>query len=128
MNLRNDIFVDLSCFLLCYLNTIFLYAKSKKKIHVIVKLVFHCIICSLFAIGAQLINSHSYASSPIIGGPSIGHPPVITNKTPATQPTTNEVYLVWDDKDMFMVGLYTLLRFYFVFYCFLVVFAYLSMV
>ncbi|XP_062096499.1 protein SUPPRESSOR OF FRI 4 [Humulus lupulus] len=52
--------------------------------------------------GVQLINSHSYASGPNTGGPSIGPPPVITNKTPATQPATNEVYLVWDDEAMSM--------------------------
>ncbi|KAK3432432.1 hypothetical protein EUGRSUZ_E04313 [Eucalyptus grandis] len=48
------------------------------------------------------VNSHSYASGPNTGGPSIGPPPVITNKAPATQPATNEVYLVWDDEAMSM--------------------------
>ncbi|KAH0772103.1 hypothetical protein KY290_016084, partial [Solanum tuberosum] len=47
-------------------------------------------------------NSHSYASGPNTGGPSIGPPPVITNKAPANQPATNEVYLVWDDEAMSM--------------------------
>ncbi|GAB2227262.1 hypothetical protein Droror1_Dr00009077 [Drosera rotundifolia] len=46
------------------------------------------------------INSHSYASGPNTGGPSIGPPPVIANKPP--QPATNEVYLVWDDEAMSM--------------------------
>lgn len=50
-----------------------------------------------------LVNSHSYASGPNTGGPSIGPPPVIANKAPATQPATNEVYLVWDDEAMSMV-------------------------
>ncbi|KAK4360864.1 hypothetical protein RND71_019816 [Anisodus tanguticus] len=48
------------------------------------------------------VNSHSYASGPNTGGPSIGPPPVITNKAPANQPATNEVYLVWDDEAMSM--------------------------
>ncbi|CAA3018088.1 SUPPRESSOR OF FRI 4 isoform X2 [Olea europaea subsp. europaea] len=47
-------------------------------------------------------NSHSYASGPNTGGPSIGPPPIIANKAPATQPATNEVYLVWDDEAMSM--------------------------
>ena len=50
------------------------------------------------------VNSHSYASGPNTGGPSIGPPPVITNKAPANQPATNEVYLVWDDEAMSMVS------------------------
>ncbi|CAN4078480.1 unnamed protein product [Withania somnifera] len=48
------------------------------------------------------VTSHSYASGPNTGGPSIGPPPVITNKAPANQPATNEVYLVWDDEAMSM--------------------------
>ncbi|XP_030943570.1 protein SUPPRESSOR OF FRI 4 isoform X2 [Quercus lobata] len=52
--------------------------------------------------GGTLSNSHSYASGPNTGGPSIGPPPVIANKAPATQPATNEVYLVWDDEAMSM--------------------------
>ncbi|KAK9937229.1 hypothetical protein M0R45_014032 [Rubus argutus] len=48
----------------------------------------------------NLNNSHSYASGPNTGGPSIGPPPVIANKAP--QPATNEVYLVWDDEAMSM--------------------------
>ncbi|XP_021713825.1 protein SUPPRESSOR OF FRI 4-like isoform X1 [Chenopodium quinoa] len=48
------------------------------------------------------INSHSYASGPNTGGPSIGPPPVIANKAPANQPAGNEVYLVWDDEAMSM--------------------------
>lgn len=47
-------------------------------------------------------NSHSYASGPNTGGPSIGPPPVIANKAPANQPAANEVYLVWDDEAMSM--------------------------
>ncbi|XP_004232645.1 protein SUPPRESSOR OF FRI 4 [Solanum lycopersicum] len=59
------------------------------------------------AIGYQIsvsapVNSHSYASGPNTAGPSIGPPPVITNKAPANQPATNEVYLVWDDEAMSM--------------------------
>lgn len=50
------------------------------------------------------VNSHSYASGPNTGGPSIGPPPVIANKAPASQPAANEVYLVWDDEAMSMVG------------------------
>ncbi|GJY19828.1 hypothetical protein Tco_0392394 [Tanacetum coccineum] len=46
-------------------------------------------------------SSHSYASGPNTGGPSIGPPPVIANKAPV-QPATNEVYLVWDDEAMSM--------------------------
>ncbi|KAL3833818.1 hypothetical protein ACJIZ3_008554 [Penstemon smallii] len=48
------------------------------------------------------VNSHSYASGPNTGGPSIGPPPVIANKAPANQPAINEVYLVWDDEAMSM--------------------------
>ncbi|KAK7370064.1 hypothetical protein VNO80_12118 [Phaseolus coccineus] len=54
------------------------------------------------AIGVPASNSHSYASGPNTGGPSIGPPPVIANKAPASQPATNEVYLVWDDEAMSM--------------------------
>lgn len=57
--------------------------------------------CLAAAISA---NSHSYASGPNTGGPSIGPPPIIANKAPATQPATNEVYLVWDDEAMSMVS------------------------
>eukprot|EP00249_Psilotum_nudum_P018647 c26901_g1_i4 orf=280-1473(+) len=46
-------------------------------------------------------NSHMYASGPNTGGPSIGPPPVISNKAPS-QGITNEVYLVWDDEAMSM--------------------------
>ncbi|KAJ0018941.1 hypothetical protein Pint_12004 [Pistacia integerrima] len=52
--------------------------------------------------GGTLSNSHSYASGPNTGGPSIGPPPVIANKGPPTQPAVNEVYLVWDDEAMSM--------------------------
>ncbi|KAK6254231.1 hypothetical protein QUC31_015951 [Theobroma cacao] len=52
--------------------------------------------------GGAGANSHSYASGPNTGGPSIGPPPVIANKAPATQPAVNEVYLVWDDEAMSM--------------------------
>ncbi|KAF6136564.1 hypothetical protein GIB67_016020 [Kingdonia uniflora] len=52
--------------------------------------------------GGSFINSHSYASGPNTGGPSIGPPPVISNKAPTSQPPTNEVYLVWDDEAMSM--------------------------
>lgn len=57
-----------------------------------------------FTLDGSLHNSHSYASGPNTGGPSIGPPPVIANKAPATQPATNEVYLVWDDEAMSMVS------------------------
>lgn len=57
----------------------------------------------LIIVGAISSNSHSYASGPNTGGPSIGPPPVIANKAPVTQPATNEVYLVWDDEAMSMV-------------------------
>lgn len=60
--------------------------------------------CCIF-LGGPLSNSHSYASGPNTGGPSIGPPPVITNKAHATQPATNEVYLVWDDEAMSMVSI-----------------------
>ncbi|MED6204501.1 Protein SUPPRESSOR OF FRI 4 [Stylosanthes scabra] len=52
--------------------------------------------------GGTAGNSHSYASGPNTGGPSIGPPPVIANKAPAPQPAANEVYLVWDDEAMSM--------------------------
>ncbi|XVE67572.1 hypothetical protein DITRI_Ditri08aG0171200 [Diplodiscus trichospermus] len=52
--------------------------------------------------GGAASNSHSYASGPNTGGPSIGPPPVITNKAPTIQPAVNEVYLVWDDEAMAM--------------------------
>ncbi|KAF3774165.1 SUPPRESSOR OF FRI 4 protein, partial [Nymphaea thermarum] len=52
--------------------------------------------------GISSSNSHMYASGPNTGGPSIGPPPVISNKVPASQPATNEVYLVWDDEAMSM--------------------------
>ncbi|KAI5396497.1 hypothetical protein KIW84_062640 [Lathyrus oleraceus] len=52
--------------------------------------------------GGTASNSRSYASGPNTGGPSIGPPPVISNKAPASQPATNEVYLVWDDEAMSM--------------------------
>ncbi|CAI9090673.1 OLC1v1025491C1 [Oldenlandia corymbosa var. corymbosa] len=51
---------------------------------------------------ATPVNSHSYASGPNTGGPSIGPPPVIANKAPVSQPAGNEVYLVWDDEAMSM--------------------------
>ncbi|KAJ9705935.1 hypothetical protein PVL29_003850 [Vitis rotundifolia] len=49
-----------------------------------------------------LVSSHTYASGPNTSGPSIGPPPMIANKAPATQPASNEVYLVWDDEAMSM--------------------------
>ncbi|KAM7257693.1 hypothetical protein ACFE04_013434 [Oxalis oulophora] len=52
--------------------------------------------------GLQAGISHSYASGPNTGGPSIGPPPVIANKAPAPQPGAAEVYLVWDDEAMCM--------------------------
>lgn len=58
----------------------------------------------LFNAAVTSANSHSYASAPNTGGPSIGPPPIIANKAPATQPATNEVYLVWDDEAMSMVS------------------------
>ncbi|KAL8526031.1 hypothetical protein ACS0TY_015306 [Phlomoides rotata] len=45
---------------------------------------------------------NSYLTSGIPGGPSIGPPPVIANKAPATLPASNEVYLVWDIEAMSM--------------------------
>ncbi|GAB4847798.1 hypothetical protein Ancab_026861 [Ancistrocladus abbreviatus] len=48
------------------------------------------------------LSSHTYASGPNTGGPSIGPPPVIANKGPASQSAGNEVYLVWDDEAMSM--------------------------
>lgn len=59
----------------------------------------------VFFAGGSLTNSHSYASGPNTGGPSIGPPPVIANKAPATQPAVNEVYLVWEDEAMSMVNI-----------------------
>ncbi|GMH06716.1 hypothetical protein Nepgr_008556 [Nepenthes gracilis] len=49
-----------------------------------------------------IVNSHTYASGPNTGGPSIGPPPVIANKAPTSQPTSYEVFLVWDDEAMSM--------------------------
>lgn len=63
--------------------------------------------CSRFPLFIYVIasmDSHSYASGPNTGGPSIGPPPVIANKAPATLPASNEVYLVWDDEAMSMVS------------------------
>ena len=54
--------------------------------------------------GGASVNSHCYASGPSTGTPSIGPPPVIANKAPASQPTANEVYFVWDDEAMSMVS------------------------
>lgn len=65
---------------------------------------FHFFLPPIFFIGGTASNSHSYASGPNTGGPSIGPPPVISNKAPATQPAANEVYLVWDDEAMSMVS------------------------
>ena len=55
----------------------------------------------LFLIGSA---THMYASGSNTSGPSIGPPPVISNKPPAGQSATNEVYLVWDDEAMSMVS------------------------
>eukprot|EP00262_Sarcandra_glabra_P015268 TRINITY_DN466_c0_g1_i1.p1 TRINITY_DN466_c0_g1~~TRINITY_DN466_c0_g1_i1.p1 ORF type:complete len:377 (+),score=75.21 TRINITY_DN466_c0_g1_i1:306-1436(+) len=52
--------------------------------------------------GVAPISSHMYASGPNTSGPSYGPPPVISNKVPAAQTATNEVYLVWDDEAMSM--------------------------
>lgn len=52
--------------------------------------------------------SHMYSSGPNTGGPSIGPPPVISNKPPGPG-GTNEVYLVWDDEFFSMVSLILLL-------------------
>ncbi|WOL17839.1 protein SUPPRESSOR OF FRI 4 isoform X1 [Canna indica] len=52
--------------------------------------------------GAGYTNSHMYASGPNTENPSIGPPPVISNKPPPSHPTVNEVYLVWDDEAMSM--------------------------
>ncbi|XP_020523741.1 protein SUPPRESSOR OF FRI 4 isoform X2 [Amborella trichopoda] len=57
---------------------------------------------SLSTQGVPMTNSHMYASGPNTGGPSIGPPPVIANKVPASHPGANEVYLVWDDEAMSM--------------------------
>lgn len=54
--------------------------------------------------GASYASSHMYASGPNTSGPSIGPPPVISNKAPGPQPAINEVYLVWDDEAMSMVS------------------------
>jgi len=51
-----------------------------------------------------------YASGPNTGV-AIGPPPVISNKAPASQPATNEVYLVWDDEAMCMVSLICIVPF-----------------
>ncbi|PKA55614.1 hypothetical protein AXF42_Ash006816 [Apostasia shenzhenica] len=51
---------------------------------------------------ASYNNSHMYASGPNTSGPSIGPPPVISNKAPGSQVATSEVYLVWDDEAMSM--------------------------
>ncbi|XP_052182118.1 protein SUPPRESSOR OF FRI 4-like isoform X2 [Diospyros lotus] len=52
--------------------------------------------------GGASVNSHCYASGPSTGTPSIGPPPLIANKAPASQLTANEVYFVWDDEAMSM--------------------------
>ncbi|XP_064987602.1 protein SUPPRESSOR OF FRI 4-like isoform X1 [Musa acuminata AAA Group] len=52
--------------------------------------------------GTPYANSHMYASGPNTENPSIGPPPVISNKPPPSNPTTNEVYLLWDDEAMSM--------------------------
>ncbi|XP_020700350.1 protein SUPPRESSOR OF FRI 4 isoform X2 [Dendrobium catenatum] len=52
--------------------------------------------------GTSYTSSHMYASGPNTSGPSIGPPPVISNKAPVPQPAINEVYLVWDDEAMSM--------------------------
>ncbi|CAL9059241.1 unnamed protein product [Musa banksii] len=52
--------------------------------------------------GTSYANSHMYASGPNTENPSIGPPPVISNKPPPSHPTTNEVYLLWDDEAMSM--------------------------
>lgn len=56
------------------------------------------------AAASTSIPSHMYALGPNTGGPSIGPPPVISNKPPAAaaQGLTKEVYLVWDDEAMSM--------------------------
>lgn len=51
--------------------------------------------------GSASSNSHMYASGPNTEGPSIGPPPVISNKLPS-QSAANEVYLVWEDEAMSM--------------------------
>ncbi|KAG0455042.1 hypothetical protein HPP92_024334 [Vanilla planifolia] len=48
------------------------------------------------------LSTHMYASGPNTSGPSIGPPPVISNRAPGPQPAINEVYLVWDDEAMSM--------------------------
>ncbi|KAG6468643.1 hypothetical protein ZIOFF_073332 [Zingiber officinale] len=54
--------------------------------------------------GNLYANSHMYASGPNTENPSIGPPPVISNKPPASHATANEVYLVWDDEAMSMAN------------------------
>lgn len=52
---------------------------------------------------APAVATHMYASAPSTGGPSIGPPPVISNKPPYPLGMVNEVYLVWDDEVLSMV-------------------------
>eukprot|EP00252_Welwitschia_mirabilis_P008122 TRINITY_DN19835_c1_g1_i1.p1 TRINITY_DN19835_c1_g1~~TRINITY_DN19835_c1_g1_i1.p1 ORF type:complete len:396 (-),score=80.85 TRINITY_DN19835_c1_g1_i1:299-1486(-) len=51
---------------------------------------------------ATSTSSHMYALGPNTGAPSIGPPPVISNKPPSAQAAAKEVYLVWDDEAMSM--------------------------
>jgi hypothetical protein len=51
-----------------------------------------------------------YASAPSTNGPSIGPPPVISNKPPGPVGSASEVYLVWDDEVLSMVRLYSIYR------------------
>lgn len=55
---------------------------------------------------ATPLANHMYASAPSTNGPSIGPPPVISNKPPGPVGMANEVYLLWDDEVMSMVRIY----------------------
>ncbi|KAG8057757.1 hypothetical protein GUJ93_ZPchr0002g23154 [Zizania palustris] len=52
--------------------------------------------------GMPFMNSLVHAPVPGTGGPVAVPPPTSNNKTSATQPGANEVYLVWDDEAMSM--------------------------
>jgi len=53
--------------------------------------------CQVSQGSSSIANSHMYASGPNTAGPSIGPPPVVSNKVPPSQACPNEVYLIWDD-------------------------------
>jgi len=65
----------------------------------------------VFAHDARYTLNELTCASPVpgTGGPAVGSSPAVSNnKTPGTQPATNEVYLVWDDEAMSMVCFYSL--------------------